>query len=353
MDVEIAVLGGGVMGLATAWRAAVTGAEVLLLERFEEGHVRGSSHGATRIFRTAYPDPVYVRMAQRALPLWRELDPGVVRITGGIDVGPLEVVERIAAAQESCGERIERLSHGELAQRFPWLLVHAHAVFSPTYGVTGADRARAALAAAARAAGARLRFGSPASIASVSDEGVTLETAEGRVRARRCVVAAGAWARPLLVPHGVSLPVRVTREQVHYFSGEQLVPFIHWEDPPRYGVPAAFGAPGAKVAEYFGGTAADPDGRTFDLDEEAAARVRAYVDERLPGLGEMVGFETCLYTTTPDEGFVVDAHGPLVVVSPCSGHGFKFAPAIGEAAAALARGREPPFDLARFSLARF
>ncbi|MGH2727710.1 MAG: FAD-dependent oxidoreductase, partial [Actinomycetota bacterium] len=172
----------------------------------------------------------------------------------------------------------------------------------------------------------------------------------------RCIVAAGAWAGPLLEPAGFSLPVSVTREQVFYFRPAiDMVPFIDHGSIARYAVPAFAGAAGVKIAEHMTGERTSAAGRSFELDPEGEARVAAYVEAMLPGLDpEPVAFETCLYTMTPDQDFVIDARGPLIVASACSGHGFKFAPLIGEALARLATGTHPlPFALDRFSPARF
>jgi sarcosine oxidase len=170
----------------------------------------------------------------------------------------------------------------------------------------------------------------------------------------------------LLAPLGITLPVRVTREQVLYFKGPDGVPpLIHYGDTTdtsdpshfpfaRYAVPAFAGAPGVKVGEHMTGEVTSAEGRSFEMDPENTARVASYVERTLPNFDpEPVAFETCLYTTTPDEGFVLDAVGPVIVASPCSGHGFKFGPLTGEMVARLATGREPVVDLTPFALERF
>ena len=357
--VEVCVVGAGIAGLSTAWRLALAGREVMLLERFALGHDRGSSHGATRIFRFAYEDPTYVRMAQAALPMWRELEAAsgetILRITGGLDLGPVDILERTAAALTSCGAAVERLDPAERRTRFSWLNAgDSPAVFSPDTGVIAAARALEALAAGARAGGAQIVENRAVLSVRPDDDGVTVGTDAGEIRARRCVVACGGWAPEVLEPLGIRLPVRVTREQVFYFrGGDDLVPFIHYGDLARYAVPRFAGAAGVKVAEHFSGEETSASGRSFEMDPEGAARVAAYVAETMPGLDpDPVAFETCLYTTTPDESFVLDVVGPVVIASPCSGHGFKFGPIVGEIVACLATDREPPVDLAPFSLAR-
>ena len=356
-SVEVCVVGGGVEGLATAWRLGVAGREALVLERFDLGHDRGSSHGANRIFRFAYPDQLYVRMAQDSLPLWRELEAAsaddILRTTGGVDVGDHAILEGVAAALTSCGAAVERVPDAHA--RLPWLRVGGPAVFSPDTGVLAASRALSAMAAQARKLGVDIRERTAVLSMQPDDAGVTIRTEAAELRARSCILTAGAWTRSLLEPLGSSLPLRVTREQVFYFrSTIEILPFIHHGRITRYGVPAFGGAAGIKVAEHQTGEPTSADGRSFDMDPEGAARVSAYVEEALPDLDpEPVAFETCLYTNTPDEDFVFEVRGPLIVASACSGHGFKFAPLVGETLACLATGRASAFPLDRFSIDRF
>ena len=355
--VDVCIVGGGVSGLAAAWRLGLAGVEALLLERFELDHARGASHGATRIFRFAYPDPVYVRMAQAALPMWRELESAsgedLLKLTGGLDVGDPKVVQAVAVAMESCSAEVERMPNTR--RRAPWLHVDGPALYSPHTGVLAAARTLPALAALARKGGVEIREGSAATAIEMDVDGVTVRTAAGDVRARRCIVAAGAWAAGLLEPVGISLPVYVTREQVFYHRPPvEIMPFIHYGSITRYGVPGFAGAAGVKVAEHMTGERTSGDGRSFEMDPEGAARVASYVADAIPGLdAEPVAFETCLYTMTPDHDFIIDARGPLIVASACSGHGFKFGPLLGETLACLATDRPPPFSVERFSLDRF
>jgi sarcosine oxidase len=362
-DVEIAIIGGGAVGLAAAWRLAAAGREVLLIERFDLGHDRGSSHGPTRIFRFAYDMPDYVRMAQAALPLWRELEQSsgkeLLRITGGLDVGNDTYLKALETALTKCGAAAERLDAGARKKRFGWLEAGDEpAVYSPDTGVLAAARALEAMASAARAGGAEIRERAPVEQIDVQDDAVTLDIAGEKgeeIRARRCIVAAGAWARPLLAQLSIPLPVTVTREQVFYFHApDDVVPFIYRGDIDRYGVPAFAGAPGVKVAEHGTGERTSADGRSDDMDPEGEARVAEFVERVLPGFdSEPVAFETCLYTTTPDEDFVLDTRGPIVIASACSGHGFKFAPIVGEILACMTIERRPPIPLDRFRLSRF
>ena len=335
------------MGSATAWHLARRGVDVVLLERFGPGHANGSSHGATRIFRFAYPDEGYVRMAMDALPLWRELeeDSGDVLLetTGGLDIGaPAAGVADIEAALAACGAVSERVPVADAADRWPGIAVDGDEVvlWQPDAGRIWAERTVAALQARASHHGAEVRHHEPV---------VALSVATGHARtdadeylAESVVVCAGAWL-PSLVDDAP--PVRVTREQTFHFEpldDDLLWPsFIHHRGDDAaavYGL--ATPGEGVKVAEHGTGSVLadpDPDVRSFDVDEVGRQRVIRYVQDRLPGLDPRpVTDLTCLYTSTEDEGFVLERRGRLVIGSACSGHGFKFTPLIGQRLADLA-----------------
>jgi sarcosine oxidase len=186
--------------------------------------------------------------------------------------------------------------------------------------------------------------------------GVEVHTASGPLRADVAVVAAGAWAWNLLAPTGIDLPLRVTREQVAYFEQETasaLPTLIDWHDGggAGYAVPDPAGPGRVKLGDHMIGPVVDPDTRTFDPDPDGLRRIEEWAARRFSGL-RATGVETCLYTTTPDEDFVLDRMGTVVVGSACSGHGFKFAPLVGEWLAALAVGDVPPPAIERFRATR-
>jgi len=361
VDADIVVVGGGVMGLATAWRAAAAhgAGRVLLLEQFAIGHDRGSSHGPTRVFRYAYDRVEYVRMAREARALWPEVhdeDGAVLTITGGIEVGAREHTEPVHAALTAGGAACEWVPPSQRAARFPWLATESDVcLYSPDTGVIGAARAIRALTALARSSGAELREQSTVEQLVVDDGGVTLAVAGGAVRARRCVVTAGPWAASLLAPLGIDLGVRVTEEVIQYHAVPVApMPVIDRGATFFYSVPALHGAPGVKAGAHGAGRVVDPAARDGDGNPAASPEVSDWVARTFrEAVRAPVAAETCLYTTTQAEEFILDARGPLVVGSPCSGHGFKFAPLVGEVLACLAGGREPPVPLDRFRLAAF
>jgi sarcosine oxidase len=333
------VIGAGAMGSATAWWLARWGRDVVLLEQFEAGHQRGSSHGSTRIFRLAYPDPADIDLARRAQPLWRELEDEagaeLLTTTGGIDYGDPASVGPVIDALVQAGVGHEVVADDDAAQRWPGFAFDGPVLYQPDAGRLAADAAVAALQVRALIHGARVRFEEPVrTIVPESEDGVTVTTDVEQYRAAAAVVTAGAWIGGL-----VDLPsVTVTREQVFHFPSRidlsAWPSFVH--HPLAYGL-AAPGDDGVKVAEHHTGAVTTADERSFEIDEAGRQRVIRHVETWMPGLDPTpTSATTCLYTNTPDESFIVERRGPVVIGSACSGHGFKFVPLIGRRLAELA-----------------
>jgi sarcosine oxidase len=339
-DAEIIIAGAGIAGLATAHALRRAEREVVLLEQFHAGHARGSSHGATRIFRLAYPDPAWVRLAQEALDGWRELE-----VESGTElvalVGLVELVRDLSESSQqalaSCGVDCRVLDAAE-AQRECGLQVPAgfSALLQADAGIVYAEHAHAAFAADLTVA-ERVR------VTGIADlgEAVRLDTSEGALEASAVVVTAGPWARALLQTAGIELDVRATRETVAYFepATPELLPAVaeFQTDARRHAFYALHDpAYGLKAGLNGSGGATDPD-RDEGPDEAIVEQIAAWVATRFPlEHPEPVHAETCLYTNTTDESFVLERQGRVVVGSACSGHGFKFMPVVGERLAELA-----------------
>jgi len=363
--VEVAVVGAGLLGSAAARALAARGVPVVLFEQFGLGHDRGSSHGATRIFRFSYHDPYYVRMAVLASEAWDRLaaDAGeelLVR-TGGLDAGP--GAQGCAAALAECGVEHAWLTDGQIRDAYPGIAVRPgeRMLFQPDSGVCLAGRTVAALQRLARRDGASVRAGAPVLGIEPRGDEVLLSTATGEVTARAAVITAGPWAQGVLAGALSRAPrLTVTMQQVRYFAPRDPAAswptLIEWqpEGLAWYAVPAAGGAPGVKVAAHIPGRAVDPrDGPFTDIDPLLEEEAAEYARDRLPGLDPAgLGAETCLYTMTADEDFVLDRAGPLVVGGGCSGHAFKFGPLLGEFLADLALGKDIPVPRERFALQR-
>ncbi|MCL8014934.1 FAD-dependent oxidoreductase [Streptomyces sp. AS02] len=358
----IAVVGAGLMGAATAWQLARQGHEVTLIEADDIGHRKGSSHGTSRIFRRAYADPLYVGLTGQAYEQWRELEHDsstpLLRVTGGLDLGEGRDPEGLATVLGAAGVPYELLGAEAAAERWPHIRFTGPVLHHPDAGVIDADQTVAACVRRAVEHRADALIGVRVTDIDVTDKAL-VRTDDGReLIADTVVVAAGPWLPNLLLPLTLP-PLRVTQQQVFHFPLRE--PHAPWpimvskdESMQVFALPSGADGgplPAFKVAEHDRGTPTTARARDGVVDASSRTRVCDFVRDRLPGLvPDPVAEGTCLYTTTPDEDFVLDRRGPLVVVSPCSGHGAKFAPLIGAMAADLATGRAEPHP--RFRLDR-
>ena len=300
------------------------------------------------MFRLAYPEGEYVQMARRAMTLWRQVEEDAGRellvTTGGIDYGDPDSVQAITAALARSGVSHEVFGPAEAAERWPGFVFDGPVLYQPDAGRVSADAAVRALQLRAADHGASVRFDEAVrGIAPQPDDTVVVTTDSGEYQASSVVVTAGAWVGSLLEGL-VDLPqLTVTREQVFHFpsrTDETPWPvFICHGGTFVYGLQAP-SEEGVKVAEHHTGAVTTTDERSFEIDEIGRQRVIRHVTRWMPGLEPApTSSTTCLYTNTPDESFVIERRGPIVVGSPCSGHGFKFVPLIGQRLAQLATGR--------------
>jgi sarcosine oxidase len=335
---RVIVIGAGVLGAASAWALARGGARVTVLEQFAVGHDRGSSHGHARIFRLGYPEDHYVELALRALSGWRQLEratgASVLALTGAVDHGDPAELATIAAALERNGVAVERLTPGAAHARWPGLLFDREAVAHAEGGRVDAEAAVDAFLAAARSHGAEVREG--VRVVAVGEDGVVTTADRGALRADAVVVATGGWTAKLLP----AVPIAPTLQQpVHLVarSEETWPSFVHYADPPVYGL-AEPGA-GIKLGEHVPGRAIDPDDDRRRADPVALARLIAYAERWLPGVDPRSARPLlCVYESTPTTDPVIDRFGRIVVAAGFSGHGFKFAPAVGDLVAGLVAG---------------
>jgi sarcosine oxidase len=338
VDVEVAVVGAGVMGLATARALAQAGRDVVVFEQHRLGHDLGSSHGGSRIVRLSYPEERWVRLAQESYPLWRELEAEAGRplleLHGTLDLGDWSANRDALAASGVASEVLER---DEVERRFGIRLEPGEqALFQADGGFVHADRALEALAASAAQAGAELREEVRAEVEEDADSVVV-----GGVRAGAVVVTAGAWAPKLF-----GVDATATRETVSYFEADGPMPSVIDTTASAvsgYGLTAPAGL--LKAGLHQTGPVIDPD-EDGGPDPALADQTEAWVSRRF-GKRALVRLETCLYTLRENDEFLLERRGRVVIGSPCSGHGFKFAPAIADRLAGLAleasteRGRAP------------
>jgi sarcosine oxidase len=355
---DVIVIGLGGMGSAAAAHLASRGATVLGLERFGPAHDRGSSHGGSRIIRQAYfEDPAYVPLLRRAYELWERLetDSGrdLMTQTGGIYVGRPEiptVAGSLAAAREWDLPH-ELLDAAEIRRRFP-TMSPADDEVGLYEAVAGFVRPEATVSAhlelAARK-GAELRFEEPALSWAAEGDGVRVTTSSGSYTAGHLVICPGAWAPEVLADPG--LPLTVERQVMHWFQPDGGVgPFtpdrqpvwIHGdEDLQLYGFPAIDGPDGGVKAAFFRrGEVCTPETIDRRVRDGEVAVIADSLRKLLPTMpGRPLTAVACMYTTTPDQHFVIAGHpehASVTVACGFSGHGFKFVPVVGEILADLA-----------------
>ena len=371
------VVGLGGMGSAAAYHLAARGRRVLGLDQFTPPHDKGSSHGQSRVIRQAYyEDPAYVPLLLRAYELWRQLERDAGRelltLTGGLMLGAPDsgVVAGSLRSAKQHGLPHELLDAPEIRKRFPQFNPGSDtvALYEKNAGCVRPEEAvRAHLNLAAKQ-GATLQFDTEVTGWSATHERVHVATSRGDYEADQLVVCAGPWLGKLLADLG--LPLRVERRvQLWFEPVGGIQPFLPdkfpiwiWETRDRahpYGLPALDGASGGvKVSLHHGGKnpACTPDTIDRAVGDEEIELARSSVSTLLPALnGRCVRTATCMYTKTLDEHFLIDrhpAHPPVLIVSPCSGHGFKFCPVVGEIVADLVERGETRHPIGLFNVAR-
>jgi sarcosine oxidase len=370
---DVIVLGLGGMGSSAAYHLARRGLRVLGLERFTPAHDRGSSHGGSRIIRQSYfEDPAYVPLLLRSYELWAELmrDSGIVvySITGGLFMGPPDSTTFSGSlrASKQWGLDHEVLTAREVRQRFP--------AFDPPAGqlalyerLAGFARPESTVRAHLKLAeelGAELHFGEP--VLSWTDDGdeVGVRTEAGTYRAAQLVVCPGAWAPNILSDIGID--IKIERQVMYWIdplpgspSMESGPIYIQENDRVEqiYGFPPIDGpGGGAKVAFFRKGNECTPDTIDREVYPEEREDMRRRVAQLLPGLaGPVLDTATCMYSTTPDENFVIarhPRHANVSVACGFSGHGFKFVPVVGEILADLVERSATDHPIALFDPSR-
>jgi sarcosine oxidase len=356
---DVIVVGLGAMGSASAYALAARGLRVLGLDRDHPPHRHGSHHGESRIIRKAYYEhPGYVPLLERTFAAWRELEerahaPLFLR-TGGLMIGCAtgELVPGVLASARAHRLPHEVLSADALAARYPQFHVERSmiAVWEDDAGILYPEACVRAFLEGARATKAELRYGEPVREWTCGPEGVRVSTARDRYSGGALVLAAGTGMDELVAELRAHL--RVERQVVAHFApvseeaplGLGRFPIFCLEEPNGafyYGFPDL--GTGCKIGRHHG--------------EADIAEIRAFMARRLPQAnGALKASDVCFYTNTPDFHFLVDRHPrhhEVILASVCSGHGFKFAPVVGEIIAELVQGKRPPFDLSMFGMARF
>jgi sarcosine oxidase len=374
MTFDVAVIGLGGIGSSIAAHCAARGASVIGLEQFGPAHNRGSSHGKSRMIRQAYfEDAAYVPLVLRSYELWRALEKqageSLLRITGVLSVGEEKstIISGTQRAAAQHGLSLEKWSRGEVRQRYPSLRVLPDeiALFEPDGGVLDPERSVRAHLNAAETAGAELRFETTVRTWEGTDGGARIHLADGStVTAGKLILSLGPWFKEALGELGVVL--RVQRNVQVWFS-----PATNQYESPRFpaflldraGLPSPlYGFPdfGAGVKAAFHGfgdlTTADDLQRDVDVERDVTPVARALEDWMPGAAANFREAAPCMYSLTPDSDFVIDrhpGHANVVLCGGFSGHGFKFAPIIGEIAADLALDGGSRHQIDFLSLKRF
>jgi sarcosine oxidase len=382
LDADVVVVGLGGMGSQALWRLARRGVRVVGVDQFPPGHDRGSSHGETRIIRTAYAEgPEYVPLAREAWRLWAELAAStgedLIRRTGGLMLGPpgsVTVAGPIASARRH-RLRYEVLDAAAVRDRFPQHRFGAGSGFvEADAGVLFPERSVRAAVRAAEAAGARIAIGEAVTEVRPDPDRPQVRVAGRTLLAAHVVLAAGAWTSRLLPGRlpGPAGRLRPVRRVVGWFAADRPEEF----GPARF--PVYIRADGDRPDSSVWYGCPQVDGRSVKIglhqrpgldepadpvagprapDEADAHALTGLVAATLVGLRpEPVRLAACMYTLTPDHHFVLGAHRDLpglTLLAGFSGHGFKFAPVVGEIAAQLALTGSSPLPIGRFDPHRF
>lgn len=381
MNGTVIVLGLGAMGSAAAQHLTERGHLVTGFDRFRPPHSYGSSHGRTRIIRQSYwEDPRYVPLLLRAYELWRklEVDSGesLLRLTGGLMIGPADgdLVARSTKSAEQFNLPHKVLSPAEIKRLYPMFTVQDEmaALWEDAAGFLHPEACVEEQLNQARRAGADLHYNEPAiEWTPLESGGVSVRTARRTYEADHLVITVGPWAPQVL---NTRLPLEVTRQVLFWFEPlarpdlfqEGRFPIFLMQsgiaEPLLYGFPSVPNSAwphwtGVKVALHGSHDICTPETVVREISPEDERVIRERLVETVPHLaGRVLHAETCLYTMTPDEHFMLDRHPDhpqVIIAAGFSGHGFKFASVVGEILAGMATGHAPSFDLELFSFGRF
>jgi sarcosine oxidase len=358
---DVAVVGGGVFGLASALEVARRGHTVVVLDRFGPGHPATSSTGASRSIRTGYSVPLYVALARDALERWARLEAatgiGILHLTGQVDLGWRPALDSIAEAVAAAGGAIEARSNSRLREMLPEIGAGAgDGLFHRDAGTVLAEAGLRALQLAVQDAGVELLTPERATLIEADTTAVVTSDAH-QIQADTVVLAAGPWTGELLGLLGITVPLAPAVAQVTFLDAPSMIDrpgIAEWPQPGDVGV---YGHPvpgiGYKIAYDAGSDGWDPEVEEWGPDSDEERRLMAWVSRQMPGLPTRISYsQRHPWTMTPDSDWVIDRRGAVVLACGCSGHAFKFGPALGPLVADMVEGgpAHPLFALDRAGL---
>ena len=352
MTYDIVIIGAGIFGLSTARELAQRGHSVLAIDRFGSGHPATSSTGASRSIRIAYDHPFYVELALEAIDRWRQLEAEtgqtILHLTGQVDLGPQSKLEDLARTVRAAGAVIEEVDAAGLRRHFPEIaLSHGETgLFQRQAGTVLADVGMKALLQAAKDAG--VTYLAPERVVRLEPgAAIKVHSERHRFEAKQVVVAAGPWAKDLLGAVGLDLPLAPAIAQVTFLDAPGLVDrpgLAEWRPNGETGI---YGHPvpgiGYKIAFDSGWPGWHPDVEEWEPDPAEERRMLDWLAKRMPSVAPKVSrTQRHPWTMTPDVDFIIDRRGQLIVAGGCSGHAFKFGPALGRLVADVVEGGEAP-----------
>lgn len=364
------VIGAGGMGSAAAYKLAMSGSDVLVVEKFHRGHTFGSSHGETRIIRFFYDKPYYTELMKTAYAEWRDLESKsgkqLLFITGSVCLGQRnnQYVSDVQNSLDAGAVEYESWDDAQLVNRFPQFNVsnNMDILWQKDTGFLYASECVSSYLKLAEHHGADIRENTTVTNIDWQLEIPTVYTENNKYSGRKVIVTAGAWTSNLL--NELNLPLNVTKQQVCYYKPTDYIQFqpdtfpvfteITIDGMFMYGMPY-FGANGAKVARHGMGKSVSPDTCNRTPEKNYINLLDTYVRNRIPELGKAVHSEMCLYTETPDEDFIIDKHPDcpnILIAAGFSGHGFKFCSLVGRIMSELALTGKTELDISPFHIDR-
>ncbi len=370
MDYDLIVIGSGSVGSAAGYYASQAGLKVLMIDSAMPPHQSGSHHGDTRIIRHAYGEgEKYVPLVLRAQALWDQLSAQtgekLFQASGVLNLGPDDstFLKNTQLSAQQYNLPVDILNAAQVREKWPVFTVPDNyiGVFEPQSGYLRSELAIKTLIKAVTEAGCGILFNCPVTAIEPLDNGVDVVTIDGTYSARKVVVTTGTWVKELLP----QLPITAIRKVFSWhhadgrYSEGNHFPAFTVETPDNihyYGFPSQNDE--LKLGKHNGGQPIESAAqrKPFGAYAEDGTEVFGFLRHFLPGVGVCLHGAACSYDMSPDEDFIIDTlpdNPHIMVVTGLSGHGFKFATALGEVAALFAQDKTSPIDISAFSLARF